>query len=61
MLQIGGSAVLFAASFLLVWAWYVETYQTGRFSDISREGIYLSLAAVFLHLIGGVKLGTEKR
>lgn len=51
--QFAGSAVLFLSSLLLVWAWHFETYQTGQFSDISREGIYLSLAGVVLLLIGG--------
>lgn len=54
LLQIAGSILLVASSVPLVWAWYFETYQTQQFSDISREGIYLSLAGVVLHLIGGV-------
>jgi len=55
-IQISGSAVLCISSVVLVWAWSVETYQTGQFSNISREGIYLSLAAVVLHVIGGFEL-----
>ena len=54
ILQIAGSVALVTSSVLLVWAWYFETYTTGQFSDLSREGIYLSLAAVGLHLLGGL-------
>lgn len=60
LVQIGGSVVLLVSSCLLVWAWYVETYQTGSFSDISREGIYLSLLGVVLHLIGGFGRNRER-
>ncbi|MEJ7622452.1 MAG: hypothetical protein WKF34_00515 [Pyrinomonadaceae bacterium] len=55
-IQITGSAVLGISSVVLVWAWYAETYQTGQFSNVSREGIYLSLTAVVLHMIGGFEL-----
>ena len=54
LFQITGSILLVVSSGLLVWAWYFETYQTQQFSDISREGIYLSLAAIIFHMIGGV-------
>ena len=54
--QIAGSIALTAASIFLIYAWYVETYQLAHFSDLSREGIYLSLAAVVLHVIGGFSL-----
>jgi hypothetical protein len=54
IIQIIASITLTISSVLLVWAWYVETYQTQHFGDLSREGIYLSLAGVVLHLIGGV-------
>lgn len=53
-LQITGSILLTVASVLLVRAWYVETYDFGHFTDASRSGIYTTLAAVGLHLIGGV-------
>lgn len=56
VLQIGGSVALTAASGLLTHAWYVETYKLAHFSDLSREGIYLSLLAIGLHLIGGISL-----
>ena len=58
--QFGGSAVLVASSVVLVWAWYVETYQLQHFSDLSREGIYLSLTGVGLHVIGGLGQNRER-
>lgn len=54
ILQYAGSVVLFSSSILLVWAFFVETYSLQHFSDISRYGIYTSLAGVGLHLIGSV-------
>lgn len=59
--QYGGSIALTAASVFLVLAWRTETYELQHFSDLSREGIYLSLAGVVLHLIGGVSTAREKR
>ena len=53
-LQEVGSALLFVASGLLFWAFFAETYQFHAFSDISRYGIYASLAGVALHLLGGL-------
>ncbi len=55
VIQIAGSAMLAASSSLLVWAFIAETYSLQRFSDISRFGIYTSLAGVVLHLIGGFR------
>jgi hypothetical protein len=52
--QVAGSAVLFASSLLLVWAFYDETYQTRASTSLSRYGIISSLVGVGLHLIGGV-------
>ena len=54
VLQFGGSTVLVVSSVFLVWAFVVETYSYQHFSDISRNGIYLSLAGIGLHLIGGM-------
>lgn len=34
----------------------VETYYIQQFSDPSRNGIYLSLAGIVLHMIGGVSV-----
>ncbi|HMT06642.1 MAG TPA: hypothetical protein PKA82_01460 [Pyrinomonadaceae bacterium] len=53
--QFAGSALLFASSYILVRAWYTETYTYQTFSELSRWGIYLSLAGTALHLIGGVR------
>ena len=58
-IQIAGSVALVAASVFLVIAWRVETYDLQQFSDLSREGIYLSLAGVVLHLIGGLRAETR--
>jgi len=59
ILQYGGSAVLILSSVLLVWAFVTETYSLQHFSDISRNGIYASLAGIALHLIGGVSRRTH--
>ena len=58
--QYGGSIALTAASVFLVLAWRTETYELQHFSDLSREGIYLSLAGVVLHLIGGIGQNRER-
>lgn len=50
-LQIFGSVLLFSASVLLVWAFVFETYSTKHFSDISRYGLYASLAGAIFHLL----------
>lgn len=54
VLQYAGSAFLFLASGLLVWAFVLETYSLQHYSDFSRYGIYTSLAGVGLHLLGGI-------
>lgn len=54
LVQYAGSAVLIIAGVLLVWAFIAETYTYAHFSEISRFGIYTSLAGVALHLIGGI-------
>ena len=56
-LQLTGSVVLVVASILLVCAFVVETYDLQGFSSYSRYGLYLSLAGVGLHLIGGLEIG----
>lgn len=53
-LQITGSLLLVLSSGVLLWAFIVETYQLGHFSDLSRNGIYTSLAGIAFHLIGGL-------
>ncbi len=55
VLQYGGSVVLVISSSLLLWAFIVETYNLQHFSDLSRNGIYMALAGVILHMIGGLK------
>jgi uncharacterized membrane protein len=53
--QIFGSVLLMAASGLLIWGFISETYYLRTFSDVSRFGIYFSLAGIGFHLIGGFK------
>ncbi len=52
--QYFGSFLLTVSSGLLLWAFIVETYGLQHFSDISRYGIYASLAGVVSHVIGGI-------
>lgn len=54
VLQIIGSILLTIAGILLIWAFVYETYYVKNFSDLSREGIYLSLAGVLCHLFGNL-------
>jgi hypothetical protein len=53
-LQYSGSLMLSISAVLLIWAFVAETYTFAHFSEISRFGIYTSLAGVALHLIGGL-------
>ena len=55
-LQLSGSAVLVISSLLLFWAFVVETYYLQGYSSYSRNGLYLSLAGVILHILGGLEL-----
>ena len=57
ILQYSGSAFLTIASVLLVWAFITETYSLQHFSNISRYGIYLSLAGVGLHALSAIDRG----
>ena len=50
-LQIFGSVLLFSASVLLIWAFVFETYTARHFSDVSRYGLYASLAGTIFHLL----------
>ena len=52
ILQYAGSALLLLSSGYLVWAFVVETYSLQHFSNLSRYGIYTSLAGVALHVLG---------
>ena len=56
VLQYFGSFLLLVSSGLLLWGFIFETYVTQHFSDISRNGIYISLAGVGFHLIGGLSV-----
>jgi uncharacterized protein YjeT (DUF2065 family) len=49
-LQIFGSALLTTGTFLLIWAFFYETYTTQHFSDLSRYGLYATLAGTAFHL-----------
>jgi hypothetical protein len=55
ILQYAGSAFVTAASVFLVWAFITETYTLRHFSDLSRWGIYLSLAGVGLHGLSAIE------
>lgn len=58
-LQILGSFLLILASILLVYAFVYETYTVQHFSDLSRYGIYLSLAGTIFHLLGKIPKRTQ--
>jgi predicted membrane protein len=51
IVQILGSVLLTVSSVLLIWAFVFESYFTQHFSELSRNGIYLSLAGILLHFI----------
>jgi len=55
IVQVAGSIVLLISTVYLVRAFVVETYSTQHFTDLSRSGIYASLAGIVLHLIGGLR------
>lgn len=55
IIQLAGSSILFISSVLFIWAFIYETYETRTFSEISRWGLYLSLAGTAAHLIGGFR------
>ena len=55
-LQVTGSVLLTLSSILFVWAFIDESYFTYHFSEISRWGIYLSLAGVLFHVLGNMRL-----
>src|SRR5438128_2378892 len=44
VLQGLGTLTLILSAAHLLWGWYLEAYETGHFTDVSRWGIYLSLA-----------------
>ena len=59
-LQIFGSILLSAGSVLLIWSFVYETYSIKHFSDISRWGIYLTLAGTIFHLLGRFRLKSKE-
>ena len=61
LVQYAGSLFLLIAAGYLLFAWYVESYELAQFSNLSRQGIYLSLAGVALHMIGGIGQAVNKR
>lgn len=54
VVQYLGSSLFFVSSGLLIWAFVSETYAIQHYSDLSRYGIYISLAGIALHLPGGL-------
>ena len=50
-LQTAGSGFLAVGSLLLVSAFFYETYSTSHFSELSRSGLYVTLAGAFFHVI----------
>lgn len=58
-LQIFGSTLIFAGSFLFVWAFVYETYTTKMFSEISRFALYATLGGTVFHLFGGFRLKSK--
>lgn len=52
--QVFGSFLLILGATLLVWAFFYETYFIRHFSDVSRWGIYLSLAGTAFHLLAKI-------
>lgn len=57
--QTFASALLFAGTILLIWAFFYETYTAKSFSEISRWGLYLSLGGTIFHLFGGFRLKSK--
>jgi hypothetical protein len=59
VVQLIGSTMLILSSVILVAAFVNETYYLRAFSDLSRYGIYGSLAGVVLHVVGGTKISAR--
>lgn len=55
-LQIAGSIFFFVGTILLIYAFFYETYTTHLFSEVSRFGLYFTLAGTVFHLFGGFRL-----
>jgi hypothetical protein len=54
LIQFTGSGLLVISSVVYVAAFCLETYEYVGFSEVSRFAIYLSLAGVGVHLVGGM-------
>ena len=61
VIQIIGSTVLVISSLMLCWAFVLETYYLQGYSSYSRNGLYLILAGVILHIIGGLNLPDPRK
>jgi len=61
VIQIIGSTVLVISSLMLCWAFVLETYYLQGYSSYSRNGLYLTLAGVILHIIGGLNLPDSRK
>ena len=59
-LQIFGSILLFAGTTTLVWAFVYETYTAKTFSELSRSGLYVTLAGTIFHLLGGFQINSKR-
>ncbi len=59
-LQIFGSFQLIIGSVLLIYGFVFETYQIQHFSDISRNGIYLTLSGTVFNLFASIYSKIEK-
>jgi len=61
VIQFTGSVVLVISSLMMCWAFVLETYYLQGYSSYSRNALYLSLAGVILHIIGGLDLPDSRR
>jgi len=61
VIQIIGSTVLVISSLMLCWAFVLETYYLQGYSSYSRNGLYLTLAGVILHIIGGLNVPDSRK
>ena len=53
--QRAGSASLAAGTLMLIWAFVLESYYTNAFTNVSRNGLYITLLGVALHAAGGFR------
>lgn len=55
-LQTLGSLLLISGSVFLIWAFWQETYAVHNFSNLSRYGLYATLAGAVFHFLGNLRL-----